>query len=393
MILTRKTLFMTSIAFFWSCTDSKQAYQDDNTVVIEVNIDDAIDIQNIHFIDSINITRLDNQVIFGQINKVITNSNYSFLLDAYTTQSVNIFDKKGNFVQQIANIGLGAHEYLQPTDIFIDSHDSILNLVSRIDKKVLKYSLGDFNLIKVCKMPYSFFHLQNNIQGGYVGFMNNFIAEERYNLWTMSESLEPEKYFFEIDSSWDSKSSIAIYPFSIYKDSTYYIQPLDFNVYKIDRNNISTRYYFDLGIHALPEQTKTYNEIYKLRSEPNIDYIESLCFFQETPLFLITSFIYSHQTLLSVYNKKEKKSYVTKLTPYTNQYFIPFGEIVGIDENAIYSLVEARYIKRNIIGKDEYNDFESMYPNQIKKLRDKFENIEISDEDNPFLVTHYFNVQ
>lgn len=52
-----------------------------------------------------------------------------------------------------------------------------------------------------------------------------------------------------------------------------------------------------------------------------------------------------------------------------DKYFISFEQIVGMDENAIYTLVEAASIKRNIEGKDEYNDFECIYPEQIKKIQ------------------------
>ena len=41
-----------------------------------------------------------------------------------------------------------------------------------------------------------------------------------------------------------------------------------------------------------------------------------------------------------------------------------------------------------VTGKNEYNNFESQYPEQIKRLREKLPNI--NEEGNPFLIIYYF---
>ena len=69
-------------------------------------------------------------------------------------------------------------------------------------------------------------------------------------------------------------------------------------------------------------------------------------------------------------------------------HFFPFGKIVGIDENAIYTSIEASEMKVFVTGKNEYNNFESQYPEQIKRLREKLPNI--NEEGNPFLIIYYF---
>ncbi|GHT61475.1 hypothetical protein AGMMS50239_12460 [Bacteroidia bacterium] len=93
--------------------------------------------------------------------------------------------------------------------------------------------------------------------------------------------------------------------------------------------------------------------------------------------------------LLGVYNKKEDTSYIASLEPYTGKYFFSFGQIIGFDEHAIYTIIESSDLKRMWDGKDEYNDFESTYPEQIKRLREKFSTVR--EDGNPFLVIYSIN--
>lgn len=54
----------------------------------------------------------------------------------------------------------------------------------------------------------------------------------------------------------------------------------------------------------------------------------------------------------------------------------------------IYTSIEASEMKVFVTGKNEYNNFESQYPEQIKRLREKLPNI--NEEGNPFLIIYYF---
>lgn len=373
---------------FINCTNKRQ--YDNDTLIIEMDLNKTTSIHDIGLIDSINIVRLDNEIMFGRINKVIKSDNRFYLLDAFMTNSVIVYDTTGVLVKQIANIGRGPEEYLQPTDIFIDKNENVLGLISRMDKKLLKYNLADLNLIAVEKLPQTFFHVLNT-HYGYVGYMNNLIENKPFNLWTMTKSLELEASFFDISSSWDSKASATIHPFSTYKDKTYYIQPYDFNIYCVNKNEKNILYKYDLGKNTWPSKIIAYEDVEKVRESSPYQYVEGFYMFQETKKHLITKMVFNGQELLGVYDKNTTKSYTATLDSYTNKYLVSFGQIVGMDENAMYTLVGAESVKRNIIGKDEYNDFESIYPEQIKNLREKFKDFTINEADNPFLLIHYFN--
>lgn len=388
----RALLVFFLIVLFCNCTNNKNMCNDKDALIVNMNFNDPINIHDVDLIDSIDILRLSNDVMLGKINKIVVDHNRIFLLDTFISNSIFVYDMAGNFIKQIANFGQGPKEFSQPTDIFIDEKENVLALVSRIDRKLLKYNLDDLNLISVEKLPKSFFHLID-IENGYAGCMNNLIDDKPFNLWTMSNSLASITCFFEIPSSWNSKASGNVQSFSKYNDEVYYIQPYDLNVYSIDMNESKIAYKYDLGDIAWPANIKEYEEVEKVLESSPDRYIQGFYMFQETLNYLISRVIFKNQELLGIYNKKTGHSCVAKPEAYSDKYLIPFGKIIGMDENAIYSLVDAASVKRNIVGKDEYNDFESMYPTQIKNLREKFKNISINEEDNSFLLIHYFNVK
>lgn len=388
---TKALLVFLSIILFCNCTNNRNIKIDNDALIVKMDINNPVNIHDINFIDSIDILRLSNDVILGKVDKIIINNNLIFLLNRYAENSVFVYDVSGKFIKQISNLGQGPEEYLQPTDIFIDNKQNVLALVSRMDRKLLKYNLDNLNLISVEKLSKPFFNLID-IENGYAGFMNNLIDEQPFNLWTMSNTLELQNSFFEIPDSWDSKASGNIQPFSKYNDKVYYIQPYDLNVYHIDKDDIKIAYKYDLGDFTWPSDMKEYEDVKRVLESSSDRYIQDFYMFQETQNYLISRVVFKNQELLGIYNKKTEKSCVAKPEAYSDKYLIPFGRIIGMDEKAIYSLVDAESVKRNIIGKDEYNDFESMYPTQIKNLREKFKGISISEEDNSFLLIHYFNV-
>jgi hypothetical protein len=119
-------------------------------------------------------------------------------------------------------------------------------------------------------------------------------------------------------------------------------------------------------------------------------YINRIDNFQETKNHLIANTLYKGQTRLCIYNKQTEKIYIAEPDVYIDD-FIPFGRIINTDENAIYTLVNASSIKRIHNGKTEYDDFEAEYPEQIKRLREKFPHVD--EEGNPFLAIFYIKMK
>jgi hypothetical protein len=360
-----------------------------NILTLKFDFDkDPVNVNDIGLISDVEILNLDcEEAIFSKIDKIIRYKNRIYVLDKRQTYSVVIYDTLGNFINLIDKHGQGPAEYIQLFDIFINSDDETLNLVSRADYKILKHDL-DGNIIKVEKMPHIFTSL-SKIENGYIWYLANDMRnkENPYNVWTLTNKIELKDGFFEIDPTWSSKPMGGGSVFSQYEDKTYYITPLDFNIYCLKDGVFSIAYNFDFGKWACPEIYKEYEKFEELLNSDGRDrYIYQFYYFQETQNHLIAEVLHQGQMRLCVYNKQTDKTYLCEESMNIDKYFLSFGRIIGMDETAIYAVIEPSSMKDMWIGKNEYNDFESQYPEQTKRLREKFSHID--EEGNPFLIIY-----
>jgi hypothetical protein len=171
--------------------------------ILTVHLDFTRQPENIHeigLIDNVRILSLDcEEAIFGEVNKIIRYEDHIYLMDKSQTRSVVVYDISGHFVNLISKQGKGPEEYIQLTDIFIDPDDNTLNVVSRVDKKILKYDITGNRLLEVKKTPKPFTRF-SKMKDGYVGYMGNYGEDGKmpYKIWTMSPDMKPENHFFDL---------------------------------------------------------------------------------------------------------------------------------------------------------------------------------------------------
>jgi len=360
-----------------------------DTTVIKLDFKaEKTNVHEIGLIDDIKLLRLDCEEVIGEIRKVVRHNDRLYLMDSQTSK-VFIFDVEGAYINHIARRGQGPEEYLQLVDIFVDPADATLNLVSRLDKKVLKFDADGSRLLKIERTPKSFHNLLIT-EDGYLGYMNNFREDssQPYNVWTVTPKMKLGEGFFEIDPSWSSKGFGDGSVFSNYGDLVYYITLMDFNIYAFRNGELSIPYRFDLGALAWPEDKKDYSEYEKVRGSLEYPHILHFYYFQETENHLITNIVREGQDLLGVYDKRNGKTYIAKLEGSFVESVFSFGRIISFDEHAIYTYIDASSM--SFFRKGGYEgDLEERYPEQVKRLRERFS--EIDEEDNPFLVIYTIN--
>ena len=360
--------------------------------VIALDCNQLSSIHDWGVLDRLEIVRLDSEeALFGDIDRIVRYKDRIYLMDANKTRTVYIYDLSGKYINKISKYGQGPDEYLQLADLYIDPTDASLNVATRIDRKIMKFDLDGKQLRKVIGTPKAFTRL-TQFKDRYVGYMGNYIqdCENPYNVWVLSEKMETKQKTFMIPASWNSFDLGSRYPFSSFQSDFYYTKALDYTVYQMDEADGSffPKYRFDLGDRSWPEDAKDAQPYEELRrSNPVCKYVVGFRGFQETEHYLLAPFILDGQQVMGVYDKKEGKSRVVSLDTYTDEYLISFGEVIGMDATAIYSLVPAWYLKDLWVGRNEYNDFEAKYPEQVKRLRVKFDSVD--EEGNPFLLIHY----
>ena len=165
----------------------------------------------------------NDSVLIGEIDKVIFYETRLYVATFSPEQAVYIFNLQGKLLHKISRKGRGAEEYLQLSDMFIDSRNRTLNLLSRIDEKLLVFDVDEYRLVKTIRLPKAFVKMVS-LENGYIGYMGNYSQDKNqpYNLWAMNSRYEIESQYMKIDSRWESKMA-SIHSLSTYQDSLYYI--------------------------------------------------------------------------------------------------------------------------------------------------------------------------
>ncbi len=354
-----------------------------------INFDFTQRMKDIHSIDLIKNYKLipletRDSVIIGKIDKAILYKDQIYIATFHRDQAVYIFNLQGKFLHKINTIGRGPEEYLQLSDIFIDENNQTLNLLSRIDAKLLTYDINNLNIIKSSPLPKAFYKMIS-LKDRYLGHSGNYTQDkdEPYNLWDMDLDFRIINKAIVIDPRWESKMA-NIRPLSTYQDTIFYITPTDFNIYQYDGKKVSISHSVNFGKYQLPSEQISYDEYKKYCLSPY--YITAIRIFQETPNYYLYWVVESGQDRLCVYNKKNQESTICELTPYSGKYFISFGDIIDITQKHIITSVEASEMNEYLKGYNEYVNFEKEYPEQIHRMRKELP--DIKEDDNPCIVVY-----
>lgn len=378
------------LALFVGCGGGSQTISEEGQQVITFDLSgEPADIFSLDLFEEPVVLNLANDsILVGTVTQAVSAGDRIYLLDQDAgRQSISVLDRQGQWIKKIQRMGRGPLEYLGLETIFFDRKKESLAAYCRMGQKIIYFD-PDGNTLSETKMPKMFMFVWPTDRG-YAGDMANYGEDKnrRDNLWLMDPDFVLGDSFFEIPQAWESSTS-TFWPFSTYRDKTYYTRQIDNNVYSIEENRVTAPYRFDFGAANWPDPKAGYEESRRIRQENMGRYVDRLGRVQETDRHLIVQFIHEGQRRLGVYDKVSKESTVCSLEPYMGKYFIPFGDIVGMDSEAVYTIIDAYRIKRLWNGKDEYNDFEAMYPEQIRRLREDFP--EVDESGNPFIVIYRF---
>jgi len=393
--LLRKTLFLPFlVSIIYSCQNPTSEHFGKGRVILFPSItsfpiedEDIPSVHDLDYIQDVEVYWLQDSVLIGKINKIVKSNGYLYLLDV-DGQAVHIHDTTGAFLNKIANYGRGANEYSQLVDITVDPESGDLQLLSRVDRKLLTYSPAGAELLSVKRMPKSFFTLIHD-KSGYVGYSGNYReGPEAKDVWVLNDDLSIVSGHFEIDPGFKGVYSSGIRNFSTFGETTHLIKSMDYNVYSMTGDSVKAEYTFDFGAMNWPADKNTIAKIDAMDLFERSRYVRSIDMFQENDNFVTIKFTVYGQTVLGLYDKRVDRTTLVRVSPNTEKYFLSFGQMLGMDEHEIFTLVEASSVKKMLDGKDAYNDFESMYPEQIKRLRERLAGIQIDEMSNPFLLVY-----
>lgn len=325
--------------------------------------------------------------IVGSIDKIVCNDSFLYIMDKQFAKEVYIFTRDGRFVHKISRHGHGKNEYTQLWDIFFDKGNNALCLVSRADQKVISFSPDGKRIIEERRLPKMFGHIVSTASG-YIGYMENYSQNPSlpYNIWTMDKSFNLEEGFLPINPQFESTSFRDLNMMSVYGDILCFKPEYVNTIYQVKDGKVSERWKLDFGEKTLidcsslprvnsPEWTRLMTE--KISNVYN---------YVETDNYLLMEFTMDCQRCIGIYNKRKQSSEIARLDNYKDKYLTSFGTIIGMDQSAIYSVLDYENIYQLWLGHNKYVNFEEKFPQQVKNIRKLFPKLE--EDGNPFIAIY-----
>lgn len=358
------------------------------------NIPDTIDISSI--IDTINIIKIKEkkESIIGGIEKLFVTNDKYIIFDPHYSNKINIYNKKGEFIKTLVNLGAGPKELTKLTDAWLNEDDGIevydnyLNKIQVFNPKLEPTESIFLDEIKLIGSTVKIIadDAKYLTYSGYNGYNFNNIY---YKISALDENFKIKKAFFPYKSHLN-KALIAtpIDPFFKINDTIGFSQNYDNFIYYLDRKmNLKVRHELIYTKNPFPK------EFEESIIEPNLKYFqgEEINFEERNRLLsnysgysgpwletkkysIFISFDENRKKFLSVYDKSVNE---LKFTSYNFKETKNYKMIIPPD------LYSTEYNKNSFFGFYEGHiaillcDKSSPYYQEINKDLDSFYIIEV----------------
>ena len=321
MAKKNSSFFLIIILFIAGCVQKKT--NDENIFTIHVESKNIV--KNIHFSELITDCRYvpletADKCLIGQLDKVEVSNNEIFVLDSRNARAIYRFSKEGRFLNQIAQLGNGPMEYVQPDDISIDATNGEVAILDRI--KILFYKPDNTYLRNFILPSYSY----------KIACYDHRIAaygREDNDLVLLDENGKQRGIFFKNN---EAKKTVMNYPFQSYKGKELlYFAYFDYTVYNISEYNVTShvRFTFD-------ERMFTDKDIKLLKADrKNEDNFVLIKYYNENATHIFMVYLYKRSPYIVIYNKLNSATTIVDVMGIQND--ITFMNepplIVGVDAN------------------------------------------------------------
>ena len=259
--------------------------------------------------------------------------------------------------------------------------------MSRADQKVISFSPDGKRIIEERRLPKMFGHMVSTASG-YIGYMDNYSQNPSlpYNVWTMDKSFNLEEGFLPINPQFESTSFCDLNMMSVYEDILCFKPEYANTIYQVKDGKVSERWKLDFGEKTLSDFSSLPRvnspEWTRLMTEK----ISNVYNYVETDNYLLMEFTMDCQRCIGIYNKRTQNSEIALLENYKDKYLTSFGAIIGMDQFAIYSVLDYENIYQLWLGHNKYVNFEEKFPQQVKNICKLFPKLE--EDGNPFIAIY-----
>ncbi len=198
----------------------------------------------------------ENKPMFHVVSNLIVTENEYYIIDVNSTNKVHRFDKNGKFLNSIGNFGRGPQEYLDMTDVMIDSDGNVC-IWSQFAEALFTYS-PDGTLLDKTTLPYA-----TERYFSHKGFDYFYIGTAGWHYEGTAANPKEYKLYVTEHGSKDivaqhlranSHSAPNLQSFTLI-DGQLYMCPNEGNeVYTVNGSNKEQKYFFDFGQYNMPEE-------------------------------------------------------------------------------------------------------------------------------------------
>lgn len=268
-------------------------------------------------IDSLKLSDNNGEFLIGEINKILIFNHKIYILDAFESKSLFVYDMQGNAKFQINYIGNGEGEFISIRDFDVDHETGNITILDSHKNQILTYdNTGKF----LYKIPLKFLITSmalNPQDSSIIADKGNGGSDDskKHIAILDQKSGKVQKHLLDVREMYENYTIAPMASLQKTGDTLRYLPPMNNSLYSIVNGEISKRYHFDFGKNWPDESfiDKNKNEhpmdMVKLISESNY-----ICFlsFLESEEILHLNFTYKDDFIMAFHNKKSGKTNIYK---------------------------------------------------------------------------------
>lgn len=379
-------IILTSLLFMCSCTSNTKRIDNisnPSSITIDLDRDDKVSV--LDFFSNIELipleTNKESLLTFPlqEPDRLVMHDGNFYFFDLMT-ESIMIFNRKGDFVNKLHFKGDGPEEYVSANDMVINRKNGNIEVLSSQGRSIYAYQQSDLKFIERIILPedlpiiHNFVSVDNDI----------YVLASRastFKMFSFNKTTNEVKEYVYSQPEWFVQSPFnggRRSPFYSYNDSLYFVEIYNGDVYKLNKNNqkLEPRYIWDFGEHKfkisdLPEN-ETMQAYLGMKKKLSQKFAMGFQVYAENSKYYFTRFNYRNAYKHMIY-KKETGEYLLF------DKFSDFGHCapMWVDEEAMYTFVSPSILNKFVDPSTLNSENRAKY----NKVR---------DDDNPVGVKYVF---
>lgn len=360
----------------------------------------SLDPTNLQKVDDSNLIKeitflklsANDDAIIGSIWNLQITEDRIYVLDAFNSVALFVFDKEGELLFKIDNYGRGPGEFMGPYAFTVDRYENQIIIFDGRGRKLCFYDIEDGSFIEERMIKHEISRLAAT-KDRYIFYLNNSVTgNTKHNLIITDKEFSIKDERLEIIPDMIGYQLELPVNFSSYNNNLFFTAPADYNIYRssIDEESFEKYLKIDFGKRNLPASYYEQFDNNQRRKEEIGTSANSISNYFETDNFRFFKYVVGtdqHYFYLESKNTNdivhttyqqftEKISSVGPLMPWPNAAID--NELVWYQTPImLFNFLEK---KKNELKKEEWKKFKEDHAKLISFSQT------IEKEDNPYLI-------